>query len=94
MTPYIEPTQQAGRRFIDQGHPGTVVILNLLRFRSGADYAAHPHLATHAPKQRCRLLAFAQNTAYLAGIGHRAAALEDSRLLPTLPRAVEPQHLA
>lgn len=28
------------------------------------------------------LLAFASNQAYLAGIGHRVAALEDSRLLP------------
>lgn len=27
-------------------------------------------------------MAFAQNQAYLAGIGHRTAALEDSRLLP------------
>ena len=27
-------------------------------------------------------MAFASNTAYLAGIGHRTAALEDSRLLP------------
>jgi uncharacterized protein (DUF1330 family) len=27
-------------------------------------------------------LEFASNTAYLAGIGHRSAALEDSRLLP------------
>ncbi len=26
--------------------------------------------------------AFASNTAYLAGVGHRTAALEDSRLLP------------
>jgi hypothetical protein len=25
---------------------------------------------------------FASNTAYLAGMGHRTAALEDSRLLP------------
>ena len=27
-------------------------------------------------------LAFASHGAYLAGLGHRAAALEDSRLLP------------
>jgi uncharacterized protein (DUF1330 family) len=138
MTPYIEPTQQAGRHFIEQGHPGAVVMLNLLRFRSVADYAAHPHLAPHAPisgaeaydrymahtqpylqnsggeilffgdggpvligpqnerwdrvllirqSSVAAFLAFAQNTAYLAGIGHRTAALEDSRLLPMLPRA-------
>jgi hypothetical protein len=27
-------------------------------------------------------MAFASNTAYLAGLGHREAAIEDSRLLP------------
>jgi uncharacterized protein (DUF1330 family) len=32
-------------------------------------------------------LAFASNPAYLAGIGHRTAALEDSRLLPLEPVA-------
>ncbi len=30
-------------------------------------------------------LAFAENEAYLAGLGHRTAALEDSRLLPVSP---------
>ena len=30
-------------------------------------------------------LAFASNTGYLAGLGHRIAALEDSRLLPLIP---------
>ena len=33
-------------------------------------------------------LAFASNAAYLAGIGHRTAALADSRLLPLAPRAL------
>ena len=32
-------------------------------------------------------LAFASNPAYLAGIGHRTAALEDSRLMPLVERA-------
>ncbi len=32
------------------------------------------------------LFAFAANDAYLAGIGHRTAALEDSRLLPLVER--------
>jgi hypothetical protein len=31
-------------------------------------------------------LAFASNEAYLAGVGHRTAALEDSRLLPIIDR--------
>lgn len=30
-------------------------------------------------------MAFAQNEAYLAGMGHRLAAVEDSRLLPLVP---------
>jgi uncharacterized protein (DUF1330 family) len=30
-------------------------------------------------------VAFAQNGAYLAGLGHRSAAIEDSRLLPLTP---------
>ncbi len=30
-------------------------------------------------------MAFAQNDAYLAGLGHRTAAIEDSRLLPLAP---------
>ena len=30
-------------------------------------------------------LAFASNKEYLAGLGHRVAALEDSRLLPLVP---------
>jgi hypothetical protein len=33
-------------------------------------------------------LAFASNRDYLAGIGHRAAALEDSRLLPLVDAQV------
>ena len=32
-------------------------------------------------------LAFASNVAYLAGLGHRTAALQDSRLLPLVPMA-------
>jgi hypothetical protein len=108
-------------------------MLNLLRFREEADYAAFPERAPSQPisgrdaydryvrhtipfreesggsvsvfatgghyfvgptEERWDLamlisqasladfFAFASNTAYLAGIGHRTAALEDSRLLP------------
>jgi hypothetical protein len=32
-------------------------------------------------------MAFASNAAYLAGLGHRAAAVEDSRLLPLVARS-------
>lgn len=35
-------------------------------------------------------LEFASNAPYLDGLGHRLAALEDSRLLPLVPQAVQP----
>jgi len=116
-----------------RGISGGVVMLNLLRFRTVADYSASPELAPlspisgeaayrlymehtlpHLEKSGGKLLffgrggqfligpaderwdaamlvqqastaafmAFASNREYLAGIGHRTAALEDSRLLP------------
>src|SRR5512134_1434789 len=133
MQTYLEPTQESGRAFFMRGIKGQVVMLNLLRYRSLADYSATPHLAPavpitgeaayhlymahtmpHLEKSGGRLLFFgrgghfligpdgerwdaamlvqqsspaafmdfASNAGYLAGIGHRTAALEDSRLLP------------
>lgn len=130
---YLDPTQEQGRAFFTRGISGGVVMLNLLRFRSVADYSATPVLAPASPisgEEAYRLymehtlphleasggdlvfygrggdfligpsnerwdavmlvrqssvqafLAFAANQGYLAGIGHRTAALEDSRLLP------------
>ena len=112
---------------------GEVVMLNLLRFREVADYAADPELAPVATisgaaaydryiahtlpflrdsggevvflgaggpvligpdgeqwdrvllvRQRSvqAFMAFAANAAYLKGLGHRTAAVADSRLLP------------
>jgi hypothetical protein len=132
-TTYLEPTQESGRDFFTQNISGSVVMLNLLRFRAVADYSASPHLAPPNPisgEAAYRLyiehtlpflkesggemiflgrggrfligpsderwdaailvrqssvgafMAFASNPEYLAGIGHRLAALEDSRLLP------------
>jgi len=133
MTTYLEPTQEAGRAFVMRQIKGSVVMLNLLRFREVADYSAHPELAPDAPisgaeafqryidhtlpylretggdlmflgsggafligpeAERWDLamlvrqasvesfLAFSNHEAYLAGLGHRTAAIEDSRLLP------------
>ena len=130
---YLEPTQESGRALFARGISGSVVMLNLLRFRSIADYSATPELAPSTPitgEEAYRLyvthtlphlresggellffgrgggfligpseerwdavmlvrqaslasfMAFASNQAYLSGIGHRIAALEDSRLLP------------
>lgn len=42
---HLEPTQEAGRAFFQRGIAGPVVMLNLLRFRTLADYAANPELA-------------------------------------------------
>jgi uncharacterized protein (DUF1330 family) len=133
MQKYLEPTHEAGRAFFMRGLTGSVVMLNLLRYRETADYSASPQLAPatpitgeaayrlymehtmpHLEKSGGKLLffgrggsfligpdnerwdavalvrqsspaafmAFASNAEYLAGIGHRTAALEDSRLLP------------
>lgn len=138
MTPntivrYLEPTREAGRDFVLSQRAGGLVMLNLLRFRKTADYAASPQLAPVVPVSGeaafrryvqhtlpylqetggdllflgsggCFLigpaaeywdwamlvrqhsveafLSFATHEAYLAGLGHRMAALEDSRLLP------------
>jgi uncharacterized protein (DUF1330 family) len=129
---YLEPTQEQGRAFFTRGISGSIVMLNLLRFRKIADYSATPALMPASPvsgEEAYRLymdhtlphlkasggelvfygrggdfligpnenwdavmlvrqssmqafLAFASNQDYLAGIGHRTAALEDSRLLP------------
>jgi hypothetical protein len=130
---YFEPTQAAGAAYFSRPIAGEIIMLNLLRFRAIADYAANPELAPNQPisgreayqryidhtlpyleasggsifllgdseryligpqEERWDLvmlirqnsqqdfLAFATNPAYLAGMGHRTAAIEDSRLLP------------
>ena len=130
---YLEPTQESGRAFIMRQLQGSVVMLNLLRFRETADYSATPHLAPATAISGAAafqlyidhtlpylretggdlvflgtggnfligpqterwdmmmlvrqtsvesFLAFASHKAYLAGMGHRTAAIEDSRLLP------------
>lgn len=130
---YLEPTQESGRALFARGIAGGVVMLNLLRYRAVADYAATPELAPDSPisgeeayrrymahtlpylteaggevvffgsggdfligppderwdavmlvrqTSVASFMAFASNAGYLAGTGHRVAALEDSRLLP------------
>ncbi|MGJ3245557.1 MAG: DUF1330 domain-containing protein [Elainellaceae cyanobacterium] len=133
MQQYLEPTQESGQAFVMRDIVGNVVMLNLLRFRTEADYSSAPELAPQKPisgeaayklymahtmpyleKSGGRLLfygrggrflvgpdserwdavmlveqsssaafmAFASNPEYLVGMGHRTAALSDSRLLP------------
>jgi len=136
--PHLEPTEAAARAFFSRRIDGSVVMLNLLRFRQVADYSAFPELAPPRPIPGAEayrryvdhtrpfleksggailfsglggefligpagerwdmavlvrqsspqaFLAFASDAAYLAGLGHRTAALEDSRLLPLVPEA-------
>jgi uncharacterized protein (DUF1330 family) len=131
--PHLEPTRDAGRAFLERGITGPIVMLNLLRFREVADYAAFRELAPPAPisgldayrrylelarpfveasggaleflgrggpvligpsderwdavllvRQRsvADFVAFTSNDGYLKILGHRTAALADSRLLP------------
>ncbi len=130
---YLEPTYEAGRSLVQRQLAGSVVMLNLLRFRDIADYTATPELAPEAPISGAAafrryiahtlpylhesggellmlgqagpyligpsdawwdlamlvrqhsvesFLAFARHPGYLAGIGHRMAAVVDARLLP------------
>jgi uncharacterized protein (DUF1330 family) len=132
---YLEPTRASGGALMQRAIQGPVIMLNLLRFRTLADYSHSPHLAPgnpisgaeaydryvahtmpylirsggavlfsgdggqfligpeHERWDRALLvrqnsvdsfMAFATDPAYLAGLGHRTAALEDSRLLPLL----------
>ncbi len=130
---YLMPTEAAGRNFIMRQISGSVVMLNLLRFRDYADYSETTELAPEEPisgqmayqlyikhtlsyleksggeilfmgkggnfligpateywdavllirhQSTESFIAFAQDQEYVKGIGHRTAALEDSRLLP------------
>jgi len=46
---YINPTQESGRDFLMRQINGSVVMLNLLRFRDYADYSGSPELAPALP---------------------------------------------
>ncbi|MQT15603.1 DUF1330 domain-containing protein [Segnochrobactrum spirostomi] len=138
-TAYLDPTVDAGKLFVARAFTGSLVMLNLLRFKVTADYSKTPELA---PNRRisgaeafdlyirhtlpfltesggdlfflgaggpfligpaaerwdmamlvrqasvASFLAFARDDGYLAGLGHRTAALEDSRLLPLSETAI------
>lgn len=130
---HLSPSTEAIRAFMQRGQTGPVDMLNLLRFRSTADYSDSPALAPEQPisgraayalysrhtfpillaaggevlysgtaaapligpeGERWDLvlivrhasveafLSFARDPEYLKGVGHRSAALADSRLLP------------
>ncbi len=49
MDRYLEPTMEQGRAFMTRGIAGSVVMLNLLRFRATADYSQAPELSPAVP---------------------------------------------
>ena len=49
MPTYLDPTQESGRLFFLRGIQGSVAMLNLLRYRTIADYSASPELAPASP---------------------------------------------
>lgn len=51
---YIEPTRESGRALLQREIPGEVVMLNLMRFRAVADYAAAPDLAPPKVERQIR----------------------------------------
>jgi len=130
---YFDATPEAGKAFYLKQPEGSVVMLNLLKFKKVADYSQYPDLAPKKEisgaeayklyidntlpflkdagsevlfkgkggqfligpeaenwdyvllvkhKSSKKFMEFAVNKAYLKIAGHRAAALEDSRLLP------------
>ena len=130
---YLAPTQELGRRFVMRGLTGNVLMLNLIRLRTVADYSEFPDLAPPEPvsgreaydryieqtlpflaksggnldllaeggswligpederwdlallvrqKDMETFFAFEQDADYMKILGHRTAAVEDSRLLP------------
>lgn len=130
---YLAPTQELGRRFVMRGLTGNVIMLNLIRLRTVADYSDFPDLAPESPisgraaydlyiehtlpyleksggrldflgeggswligpederwdlallvrqKDMQTFFGFEQDPDYMKILGHRTAAVEDSRLLP------------
>ena len=133
QTVYIDPTNENGAALFKRQIGGEVVMLNLLRFRSIADYTRFPDLAPIGEisgrqayqkymehtlpflqasggsvdyagtggefligpagkgwdmvllirqKSVDSFIAFATNQEYMKGIGHRVAAVRDSRIVP------------
>lgn len=134
---YLEATHESGKALVMRGIQGSIVMLNLLKFKDIADYSSSPQLAPTQPISGYEaykiyiqetipylekaggeliflglggpfligpadeywdaamlvqqtsvsdFISFASNQEYLIrALGHRTAALEDSRLLPLAP---------
>jgi hypothetical protein len=79
MQSYLEPTQESGRKLLFFGRGGSFLI--------GPDNERWDAAMLVQQSSPEAFMAFASNAEYLAGIGHRTAALEDSRLLPLVPHS-------
>ena len=55
--PYLAPTDTTAIATLNRGLQGPVVMLNLLKFRTFADYAHAPHLAPTEPISGCEAYA-------------------------------------
>ena len=100
-TPAIAPTAPiSGAQAYDQYVAHTLPFLTeaggeILFVGSGGDYLIGPPderwdlavLVRH--RNQDSFLSFASNEAYLGGLGHRLAAIEDSRLLPLVETSAE-----
>jgi len=142
---YLEVSDANAIALLNRNIEGPVSMLNLLRFKSVADYSDHRQLAPASaisgrdaydryinhtipfltesggellylgtggsyligPEDEgwdlvmlvrqqsiAAFMAFAENTEYLKGIGHRDAALQDSRILPLQDRPAEAANVA
>ncbi len=80
---YLEPTQEAGRAFFTRNISGSIVMLNLLRFRSVADYSATPNLAPAAPSAVRRLTGFISSTLCRTSRGRAASCSSSAGAAPS-----------
>ena len=120
MSKYIDATENTGKEFyLNFIKKGKIVMLNLLKFKSIADYQDYKiymentmrelneknsHIIFYGKSKSFLIgpefekwdvillvehqsvetfMAFSKSKAYLDNLGHRTAALEDSRLLPS-----------
>ncbi len=89
MTAHLEVTQEAGRAFFSAPPAGPLVMLNLLRFRTVADYAAHPQLAPPAPisgEEACRRYV-AHTAPFLEKPGGEVLFIGSARAFPIGPES-------
>jgi hypothetical protein len=66
---YLMPTQDAGRAFMMRQIKGSVIMLNLIRFRAIADYSATPELMPKVPGEQAYQLYIEHTLPFLTESG-------------------------